>query len=65
MYICIYIRIYIHIYLYIYIGDKWNDRADHLANLGSTGLTCGVARFSGKNLNRNENNVEHVKGHSG
>eukprot|EP00596_Hydrurales_sp_CCMP1899_P009402 CAMPEP_0119052454 /NCGR_PEP_ID=MMETSP1177-20130426/73748_1 /TAXON_ID=2985 /ORGANISM="Ochromonas sp, Strain CCMP1899" /LENGTH=163 /DNA_ID=CAMNT_0007032027 /DNA_START=821 /DNA_END=1312 /DNA_ORIENTATION=- len=37
-------------------GEKWNDRADYLANLGSAGQTCGVARFSGKNLCHNENN---------
>lgn len=26
-------------------GDMWNDRADHLANQGASGLTCGVGRY--------------------
>lgn len=39
-------------------GDKWNDRADFLANLGSAGQTCGVGRFSGNNLNDDDNDSD-------
>jgi hypothetical protein len=39
-------------------GDKWNDRADHLANLGSAGQTCGVGRFSGNSLYNDDNDSD-------
>jgi hypothetical protein len=39
-------------------GDRWNDRADHLANLGSAGQTCGVGRFSGNNLDSDDNDSD-------
>jgi ribonuclease HI len=35
-------------------GDTWNDRADHLANEGARGLTCGVGRYKGCTLKRPE-----------